>query len=86
MNISKPGFINNKTIKIGGVIGDPGRGIRRWRTNLGWTQRELARRVGKTQGFISRAELNRVELSNEEYSTIAKAMGINTERMLGSYC
>jgi transcriptional regulator with XRE-family HTH domain len=84
--LSKPGFINNMTIKVGGTIGDPGRSIRRWRTNLGWTQRELARKVGKTQGFISRAELNRVELSNEEYSMIAKAMGLTMERMLSSVC
>lgn len=84
--ISRPGFIMNKSIKVRGTIGDPGRSIRRWRTNLGMTQRELAKKVGKTQGFISQIELNRIELSTEEYDKISAAMGINTERLLGSVC
>lgn len=84
--ISRPGFFNNMKIRVGAVEGDPGRAIRRWRTNNGWSQRELAKRVGKTQGFISSVELNRTELSTEEYAQIASAMGISLERMLGSVC
>lgn len=84
--ISRPGFIMNKEIKVRGIIGDPGRSIRRWRTNLGMTQRELAKKVGKTQGFISSIELNRIELSTEEYDKISAAMGIKTEKLLSSVC
>ena len=84
--ISRPGFIMNKTIKVRGAVGDPGRSIRRWRTNLGMTQRELAKKVGKTQGFISQIELNRIELSTEEYDKISAAMGLKTEKLLSSVC
>lgn len=84
--ISRPGFIMNKTIKVRGTVGDPGRSIRRWRTNLGMTQRELAKKVGKTQGFISQIELNRIELSTEEYDKISAAMGMKTEKLLSSVC
>lgn len=84
--ISRPGFIMNKSIKVRGTVGDPGRSIRRWRINLGMTQRELAKKVGKTQGFISQIELNRIELSTEEYDKISAAMGIKTEKLLSSVC
>lgn len=79
-----PGFINNYHISYAGQIVDPGRMIRRMRTNLGMTQSELAKKAGLTSAYISRIELNKAgQTSQRTYARIARAMGMSIDQMFG---
>ena len=80
---TKPGFIDYLTINHAGQLVDPGRSIRRSRTNVRMTQAELAKKAGISQGYLSALELNRRPASDKIYSRIAKAMGMTESQMFG---
>lgn len=79
-----PGFFNAYHISYAGQLVDPGRMIRRMRTNLGMTQSELAKKANLTPSYISRIELNKAgQTSQKTYARIAKAMGVSIDQMFG---
>lgn len=81
---SRPGFFNAYSINYAGQLVDPGRTIRRMRTNLDMTQSELAKKAGLAPSFISRIELNKAgHTSQRTYARIAKAMGCTMDQMFG---
>lgn len=79
-----PGFFNTMAISYNGVLIDPGRAIRRMRTNpkVNMSQVELAQRAGYTPSYISQLELNKVG-SKKAYAKIAKAMGVTMDDLFG---
>lgn len=80
---SRPGFFRSLKITYAGQLVDPGRCIRRMRTNLGWSQSELAKRANLTPGYISQIELNKIEAPTRTYQAIARAMGLRLDQMWG---
>lgn len=81
--MTRPGFFNTMTISYNGELVDPGRCIRRMRTNLQLSQAELANKAGICQGYLSALELNRHPASTKVYNKIAEAMGISVGQMFG---
>lgn len=81
----KPGFFNTLTISYNGILVDPGRAVRRMRTNPGieMSQAELAKKAGLTQADISRIELNKANTSMATYAKLAKAMGVTLDQLFG---
>ena len=81
---ARPGFFGNMTITYAGRLVDPGRMIRRNRTNLQMTQAELANKAGISAGYLSALELNRRPASDKIYGRIAAAMGMTEDQMFGA--
>jgi transcriptional regulator with XRE-family HTH domain len=81
----RPGFFNALAISYNGILVDPGRAVRRMRTNPGieMSQAELAKKTGLTQADISRIELNKANTSMATYAKLAKAMGVTLDQMFG---
>lgn len=78
-----PGFFKTLNITYAGTLVDPGRSIRRSRTNSMMTQAELAKKAGITQSYLSQLELNKVAASQKTYDKIAKAMYMSLDQMFG---
>ena len=81
----RPGFFNQMVVSYHGVLVDPGRAIRRMRTNpeINMSQAEVAKKAGFSTSYISRLELNKAGSSMETYSKIARAMGITLDQLFG---
>ena len=56
------------------------------RIEKGVSQVELARRLGKTQQFISKVEQGVRRIDMVEFYAIAKALGRSEERRVGKEC
>lgn len=56
--------------------------IRHAREELGISQRELARRLGKPPSFVNKIELLERRMDVLEFIAIAQAMGIEPQHML----
>lgn len=78
-----PGFFKSLKITYAGQLVDPGRRIRICRTNLDWSQSELAKRANLTPAYISSLELNRYEAPTRTYEAIARAMGLRLDQLWG---
>ena len=52
-----------------------------WRTHLGLTQREVAKRAGISQAALSQMEKSTNELRTATLEKLARAMGISTEQL-----
>lgn len=81
----RPGFFNAMVISYNGSMVDPGRAIRRMRTNpeINMSQAEVAKKAGFSTSYVSRLELNKAGCSMETYSRIAKAMGVTLDQLFG---
>ena len=81
----RPGFFNQMAVNYRGVLVDPGRAIRRMRTNpeINMSQAEVAKKAGFSTSYVSRLELNKAGCSLETYSKIARAMGITLDQLFG---
>ena len=55
--------------------------VRAWRTHLGLTQREVAKRAGISQAALSQMEKSTNELRTTTLEKLAHAMGISTEQL-----
>jgi transcriptional regulator with XRE-family HTH domain len=53
------------------------------RTARGLSQRELARRLGKPPSFVNKIELLERRLDVVEFVSIAQAMGVDAQELLG---
>ena len=80
---SRPGFFGTLKVNYAGTLVDPGRSIRRARTNAQMTQAELAKKAGISAGYLSALELNRHPASDKIYSSIARALGMTEDQMFG---
>lgn len=82
--MNRPGFFNALSVNYNGQLVDPGRAIRRMRTNpkVNMTQAELAQRAGYTSSYISQVELNKCG-TMKTYARIAKALGTTTDGLFG---
>lgn len=59
--------------------------IKRYRKEYGWTQEELAKKVGYAdKGMISRIENGKVDLQQSQIIRFAKAFGIAPGDLMGS--
>lgn len=57
--------------------------IKAKRLELGWSQRELARKAGLSYNTIYKIEANKVIVPNlETYEKVCKALGIKLSRLL----
>jgi DNA-binding XRE family transcriptional regulator len=52
-----------------------------WRTHLGLTQKEVAKRAGISQAALSQMEKSNNELRTTTLEKLAHAMGISTEQL-----
>ena len=52
-----------------------------WRTHLGLTQREVAKRAGISQAALSQMEKSTNELRTATLEKLARAMGISAEQL-----
>ena len=55
--------------------------VRAWRTHLGLTQREVAKRAGISQAALSQMEKSTNELRTATLEKLARAMGISAEQL-----
>lgn len=60
-----------------------GRKIRLQRENLGWTQSELAKKLGITKGAISTYELGHSVPSADVIFSLTKALHVSADYLLG---
>lgn len=58
--------------------------VRRYRAERGWTQAELARRAGVSRGTVSRIELALERPLGRTARSLAAALGVEVERLLGA--
>ena len=81
----RPGFFNAMALNYNGSLVDPGRAIRRMRTNpeINMSQAEVAKKAGLSTSYISRLELNKAGCSMETYTKVAKAMGVTLDQLFG---
>lgn len=80
----RPGFINNMAVTYNGVLVDPGRSIRRCRTNLMMSQAEVAKKASLSPSYLSRLELNKAGVASmATYAKVARAMGITLDQLFG---
>lgn len=56
--------------------------LKRARKNLGITQPELATRSGLSQGFLSKLEAGKADISLEKIQTLATALGVSAKYLL----
>lgn len=66
-------------------LGDetPGQRIARLRREHGWTQTELAERIGIVQGLVSDYELDKLRLNAEMLARFARTLGVSADELLG---
>lgn len=55
--------------------------VKAWRTHLGFTQREIAKRAGISQAALSQMEKSSNELRTATLEKLAGAMGITVEQL-----
>ena len=55
--------------------------VKAWRTHLGLTQREVAKRAGISQAALSQMEKSANELRTATLEKLARAMGISAEQL-----
>ena len=55
--------------------------VKAWRTHLGLTQREVAKRAGISQAALSQMEKSTNELRTATLEKLARAMGISAEQL-----
>jgi DNA-binding XRE family transcriptional regulator len=55
--------------------------VKAWRTHLGLTQREVAKRAGISQAALSQMEKSTNELRTTTLEKLARAMGISAEQL-----
>ena len=55
--------------------------VKAWRTHLGFTQREIAKRAGISQAALSQMEKSTNELRTATLEKLARAMGISVEQL-----
>ena len=55
--------------------------VRAWRTHLGFTQKEVAKRAGISQAALSQMEKSANELRTTTLGKLARAMGISVEQL-----
>ena len=55
--------------------------VKAWRTHLGLTQREVAKRAGISQAALSQMEKSTNELRTMTLEKLARAMGISAEQL-----
>ncbi len=60
-----------------------GKNLRNRRISMGWTQQQLADRMGKTKNNISQYELGKREPNCEQLLTFARLLGASTDQLLG---
>jgi len=53
------------------------------RRSAGLTQRDVARKIGKTQSFVAKIEIRERNLSLLEFIGLAKAIGVAPHELLG---
>ena len=58
--------------------------VRRWRSDQGWTQRELAKRANLSPATISRIELGTEQPLGRTAQALASALGVELTRLLGA--
>ena len=60
--------------------------VKERRIELGWTQEELARRLGVRQNVVSRLEAGGVKTPNlVMLRTLARVLGVTTDYLVGMY-
>ena len=60
-----------------------GRNVKRLREGLGWSQSELARRSGVSQGFVSRLESGEsTQALVGAVQALARALGVTVDELL----
>ena len=60
-----------------------GSNIKRLRRQRGWTQTDLAQRIGCTQGIITAYENNLKRPSLEKITQLAKVLDVSTDELIG---
>jgi len=55
--------------------------VKAWRTHLGLTQKEVAKRAGISQAALSQMEKSNNELRNATLEKLATAMGLSAEQL-----
>ena len=60
-----------------------GRRIARLRKERGWTQTQLAERIGIIQALVSDYELEKLRLNAEMLTRFALALGVSADELLG---
>jgi transcriptional regulator with XRE-family HTH domain len=60
-----------------------GKNIRSLRNQKGWTQIDLAEKLGLTQGIITAYENNAKKPSLEKITTLAGLFGVTTDELIG---
>ena len=55
--------------------------VKAWRTHLGLTQKEVAKRAGITQAAVSQMEKTDNELRTATLEKLADAMGVSVEQL-----
>ncbi len=55
--------------------------VKAWRTHLGLTQKEIAKRAGISQAALSQMEKSANELRTATLEKLARAMGISVEQL-----
>ena len=55
--------------------------VKAWRTHLGLTQREVAKRAGISQAALSQMEKSTNELRTTTLEKLARAMGLTVEQL-----
>lgn len=60
-----------------------GERVRRYRRERGWTQAQLARKTGLSRKTISSIELGRERPLERTTRTLAEALGVEQDRLLG---
>lgn len=55
--------------------------VKAWRTHLGLTQREVAKRAGISQAALSQMEKSTNELRTTTLEKLARAMGLSVEQL-----
>jgi len=55
--------------------------VKAWRTHLGLTQRDVAKRAGISQAALSQMEKSTNELRSTTLEKLARAMGISAEQL-----
>ncbi|MFH1296181.1 MAG: helix-turn-helix transcriptional regulator, partial [Bacteroidota bacterium] len=55
--------------------------LKAWRTHIGLTQKEVAKRAGISQAALSQMEKNNNELRNATLQKLATAMGLSVEQL-----
>lgn len=57
--------------------------VREWREHKGWSQGELANRLGCEQHYVSKMETGKIKPTIEHLGELSEAFGVDPEDLLG---